>query len=509
MFGVYGLGCYHVYMKNKALYVIVVAICFIGIILGVSYFAQRQSKTVILQDKKQDISTSKNDQKDSMAQTLVSLRFAGDILPARAVELTMRKNGYMYPFEKIRQELADADITFANLESPLIGTKTTGRTTPGGTTVFRGDVDFATTLKEVGIDVVSLANNHMKDQGQKGIESTLTTLDQIGLKHAGAGLNSAQAEQLAVIEVDKGMEGVIKVGFLAFNDADVVPESYHATEKQSGTNIMDVDKLKRLVAENRPKVDVLIVSMHSGTEYAKRPNSKQITFAQTAIDAGADIVMGHHPHVLQPIQQYKGKYIFYSLGNFVFDQPWPDTKQSLIAQIDVFLKKDSSGKWSIQGQKPTVIPLAIYQFQPQKLVSGTPEYQAVLNRLDFPYKIFKIGGQVLQVGIASSSESREKGLSGTSILPKGQGLLFTFDRPDRYGIWMKDMKYPIDIYWFDKDFRLIDQALSVKPETYPNVFYPKADAYYVLETNVQELIDMSLTKDLTGELTDIVSYDKK
>ena len=98
---------------------------------------------------------------------------------------------------------------------------------------------------------------------------------------------------------------------------------------------------------------------------------------------------------------------------------------------------------------------------------------------------------------------RQKGLSGTSELPKGQGLLFVFDTPGKHGIWMKEMNYPIDIYWFDQDFRLVDKALSVKPETYPDVFYPKDDALYVLETKVGELDQLSLTQDLTGELTDI------
>lgn len=490
-------------MKNKVLYVIAITITVLCIIIGLGYFIDKVNPTIRLSDKTTTQSfadPASSGRKQEVQQ--ITLSFVGDILPARAIELSMRKNGYAYPFEKIKDELAQADVTFANLESPLIGTKTSGKTTPGGTTVFRGDIEFAQALKNAGIDIVSLANNHMKDQGQKGIESTLSVLDSVGLKHTGAGLNNTQAEALSIVEVQKGSE-VVKVGYIAFNDSDVVPESYYATEKQSGSNIMDVEKVKRLVSEYRPQVDVLVVSMHSGAEYTKKINQRQKAFAYAAIDAGADMVVGHHPHVLQPIELYNGKYIYYSLGNFIFDQPWPDTKQSVLLSVDVFLEKNKENSWRMTGALPQVTPLHIYQFQPQKLNPGTSEYIAVLDRFDFPYKLLKLGGHVMQVKLATTTSDRERGLSGTAKLPKGQAMLFVFDEVDRHGIWMKEMNYPIDIYWFDEYFRLVDKAISVDPSTYPDVFYPRQGAKYVLETNVGELQGVSLTKDLTGELTDI------
>lgn len=479
-----------------------VTITVLCIIIGLGYFIDKVNPTIHLSDKTstQSLANPVSSAKKEVAQ--ITLSFVGDILPARAIELSMRKNGYGYPFEKIKDELARADITFANLESPLIGTKINGKTTPGGTTVFRGDIEFAQALKNAGIDIVSLANNHMKDQGQKGIESTLSILDSVGLKHSGAGLNNTQAEALSVIEVQKGSE-MVKVGYISFNDSDVVPESYHATEKQSGTNIMDVEKVKRLVSEYRPQVDILIVSMHSGTEYTKKINERQRAFARTAIDAGADMVIGHHPHVLQPIELYNGKYIYYSLGNFIFDQPWPDTRQSALLSVDVFLEKNKENSWQLVGTRPQITPLQIYQFQPQKLNPETPEYRAVLDRFDFPYKLLKLGGHVVQVKLATTTSDRERGLSGTAKLAKGQAMLFVFDEVDRHGIWMKEMNYPIDIYWFDQDFMLVDKAISVDPATYPDVFYPRQGARYVLETNVGELDGLSLTEGLTGELTDI------
>lgn len=445
-----------------------------------------------------------------------SLNFVGDILAARAIELTMRKQGYDYPFLKIKDQLAATDMTFANLETPLVGDKATGRTTPGGTTVFRGDIAFAQALKDAGIDIVSLANNHMKDQGAKGVASTLEALSQVGLLGAGAGMNLAEARKMTVFQIaskNNPTATPAKVGFLAYNDADVVPASYHATETQSGTNIMDVERLKEDIEDNRAGADVLIVSMHSGTEYVDYANKRQIAFAHAAIDAGADMVIGHHPHVLQPIEVYKGRYIFYSLGNFIFDQPWPDTKQSVLIKMDVDMKYQN-GVWDLQGMRPFILPLAIAQFQPQTIASTTSTaYQAVMKRFKFPYDFLTLSDndqqKTILVKTAKTPAEHEKGLSGTSELPVGEGMLFPFESPGRHGFWMKDMKYPIDIFWFDSQFKLIYKELSVDPSTYPYVFYPSSDASYVLETRVGELNDMSLTRDLTGELTDGKSYDKK
>lgn len=444
-----------------------------------------------------------------------SINLVGDILAARAVEGTMRKQGYDYPFRKIRTYLADADITFANLETPLIGDRDTGKTTPGGTTVFRGDTDFAQALKDAGIDIVSLANNHMKDQGSAGITSTVLALNEVGMLHVGAGQNLDEARRMQIVTVPSKLakRDPVTIGFLAYNDADVVPQTYHAKSQQSGTNIMDIEHLKQDVEASRSKVDVLIVSMHSGTEYVDYANDRQQVFARAAIDYGADMVVGHHPHVLQPIEVYKGKYIFYSLGNFVFDQPWPDTKQSVLAHVKLQIKHGPEGR-ILDFVRPYTIPLTIAQFQPQPIyISTSTAYQDVISRFKFPYRFLTLLNEDVErtilVKVAKTEQERQKGLSGTDMLPVGEGMLFVFDTPGKHGIWMKDMKYPIDIIWFDADFKLVDQRYSVGPDTYPNVFYPTESAVYVLEVPEGALSEMSLTTDLTGVLTDVKDYDKK
>lgn len=442
---------------------------------------------------------SKAIEKATFQSKTISINFVGDILAARTIETTMRKAGYDYPFVKIQGELADADITFANLETPLIGTATTGKTTPGGNTVFRGDIAFAEAIKRAGIDVVSIANNHMKDQGEAGVLETVKALDAAGVVHSGAGKNLSDARALKILE-----KNGIKVGFLSYNDTDVVPPSSYASDLQSGTNTMDATRLKEDIIQARPQVDVLIVSMHSGTEYVTaKPNIRQTIFAHTAIDSGADLVIGHHPHVLQPMEIYKGKYIFYSLGNFVFDQIDPPTKESVILKMGITMTEDKKLVFS-----PTILPLILQNFQPQKS-SDIQKQQQILKRFTPAPAVLNLGSKIIFAELATSSASRELGLSGRQSLPKETGLLFVFEVENFHGFWMKDMKFPIDIFWFDKSFKLIDKRLSVDPSTYPNVFYPKLKAMYVLETNVGVLDPVSLTKDLTGELTLLQSYDKR
>lgn len=316
------------------------------------------------------------------------------------------------------------------------------------------------------------------------------------------------ARKMNILEITE--EGKpFKVGFLAYNDADVVPESYHAATDHAGSNIMEIQKLKEDISQNREMVDLLVISMHSGTEYAKTANSRQTEFARAAIDNGADMVIGHHPHVLQPIEVYKGKYIFYSLGNFIFDQPWPDTKQSVLARMKIAAVYDDQ-KWHIKSFQPEIKPLAIQNFQPEMIMdNNSSQFKAVLARFRFPYSLLTLGDQTVLVGMATTTETRTKGLSGTRELTKGQGLLFRFDEVKRHGIWMKDMNYPIDIYWFDDNFTLVHKEISVPPESFPNVFYPLKPARYVLETRVGELEGVSLTADLTGILTEVYYYDKK
>lgn len=241
----------------------------------------------------------------------VTLIAAGDIMLSRSVAGKIRDHDIYYPFASIKNYLHSGDIVFANLECPI----TPGPVVKSGSFTFHADPGVEAALKDAGFTILNLANNHTPNYGAAGILDTLKYLDAAGIAHIGAGKDLAQADQAVYIE-----KNGIKFAFLGYNDSDVVPPSYGAAAGHAGTNIMSVEKVQRDVKLARQHADIVIVSMHSGIEYTPGPDNSQKNFAHAAIDAGANMVIGHHPHVIQTIEQYKGKYIFYSLGNFVFDQ---------------------------------------------------------------------------------------------------------------------------------------------------------------------------------------------
>ena len=255
-----------------------------------------------------------------------TLMFVGDIMLSRAVGQKMRgEENFRWPFEEIKEYLGWADLLFGNLECPV----TVGRPIRSGEMVFRADPEVVQGLKWAGFDVLSLANNHTPNWGQQGLKDTFKNLDDAGISYVGAGVDITQALEPKVLEVDG-----IKIAFLAFNDSDVVPVSYQATDTRAGTAFMRTSQMKEKVGEAKEKADLVVVSMHSGTEYAYQPNNRQINFTQSAIEAGADLVVGHHPHVIQKTEKYKDGWVAYSLGNFVFDQNFSEpTRRGQILEV--------------------------------------------------------------------------------------------------------------------------------------------------------------------------------
>ena len=256
----------------------------------------------------------------------ISLIAVGDVMLSRTVARKMKaKNDINYPFLKIQDYLKSVDLVFGNLEGPI----TKGRDIEADEMIFRGDPGVEVALKNAGFSVVSLANNHTPDFSRTGIHDTLSLLDAADILHTGAGMNETDAYEPAFID-----KLGIRFAILAYNDTDVAPPHYAASESRAGTAFMDIERMKQSVHAAGEKADIVIVSMHSGNEYTLHPNRRQKEFAHAAIDAGADLVIGHHPHVVQSAEKYKDKYIFYSLGNFVFDQMWSrETREGLALKI--------------------------------------------------------------------------------------------------------------------------------------------------------------------------------
>ena len=235
----------------------------------------------------------------------VTLAAVGDVMLDRSVGASINQKGCAHIIEAVASELKRADITFGNLECPL---STVRPHSPQENLVFRADPKTVKVLALGGFDIVSLANNHTLNAGRAGLLQTLTHLEEAGIAYVGAAADKAEGSRPVFIEVDR-----LKVGFLAYTDLSFAHGSYSKIDE-------DLGRLQTQIAQAKNKCDLLVVSYHWGTEYHGRPSQRQVKVAHATIDAGADVILGHHPHVLQGVEIYRRCPILYSLGNFIFDQ---------------------------------------------------------------------------------------------------------------------------------------------------------------------------------------------
>jgi poly-gamma-glutamate synthesis protein (capsule biosynthesis protein) len=236
----------------------------------------------------------------------VTLRFAGDVLLASHYEMQMwDSSGATF---RSLYRLGGADATVVNLESPVT-TRGERVTKPFN---FRMHPRFLSALTGGGIDIVSIANNHIYDYGPRGLLDTISYLDSVGVRHVGAGRNSLEAYR-PVIDTIRGR----KVAFLAYYGGGEAPG---AGKSSPGVARRDLELVCRDIRRLRDEGSscYIVVILHWGTERATAPDGAQVAFAHALIDAGADAIVGHHPHVLQGIERYGRGVIAYSLGNFVF-----------------------------------------------------------------------------------------------------------------------------------------------------------------------------------------------
>lgn len=264
----------------------------------------------------------------------LSLIFGGDIMLSRTVNAKMRAyNDYAWPARLIASTTQQADISVFNLESPFL--KNSNYTVLTGSFAFKVNPLAVQTLSLLGVDVLSLANNHLLNAGEQGVIDTLDILADNNILSVGAGLSEIQARKAVIIE-KKGW----KLAFLAYaypNDTSV------ASETRAGIATMNLKNLEADIKDLEGKVDLIIVLMHAGIEYVAFPQNEQVNFAHRAIDSGADLVIGHHPHWPQAWEIYNDKAIFYSLGNFIFDQMWSEgTSQGLL--LEIIFQDDLSAK---------------------------------------------------------------------------------------------------------------------------------------------------------------------
>ncbi len=291
----------------------------------------------------------------------VHIMAAGDILLGRDVDKYLGERGYDYPYTDTKKEIMKADIAMANLECPLTDRGRAVLKRPD--LIFRGNKLNGAALKDAGFDIMSLANNHTMDQCREGLTDTIELLESCGIRALGAGATRSEAREPVFIE-KKGK----RVGFLGYSDFP--PEGYIYDEYKADVARTDMDSLVEEVRAAREDCDFLIVSFHWGKEFDCYPGDRQIEMAHRAVESGADLIIGHHPHVLQGMEKYKGKLIFYSLGNFVFDRQIPKgTDESLI--IDITFDRDGF-------REARAIPVKIENCRP--IVAKGQEGELILEK---------------------------------------------------------------------------------------------------------------------------------
>lgn len=267
----------------------------------------------------------------------------GDVLLASGVGESIAANGPDYPWKDTADVLKESDIAIANLECAV---STRGDPEPDKEYTFRALPRVLDGAVKAGVDVLTLANNHVLDFGQEAMLDTINYIKEKKMLTAGAGLNEDEATLPAIVEI-----GGKKVAVLAFSR--IIPRSSWIAGKEkpglaSGHNYqMMMDRVKATDQE----ADITVVSMHWGDETEDYPDRKEVQLAHALVDAGADIVVGHHPHVLQGIEFYQGKVIAYSLGNFIFTMASGKAMEGAILQVT-----DGGGE---EGYGARIIPTYI------------------------------------------------------------------------------------------------------------------------------------------------------
>ncbi|HVO77087.1 MAG TPA: CapA family protein [Candidatus Bathyarchaeia archaeon] len=241
----------------------------------------------------------------------------GDVMLDRGVADAIRLNGLDSILPIVAAQLTLADAAFANLECPLAST---GPHDPGHL-VFRADPGAVAVLLQGGFDVVSLANNHALDAGAAGLIETITHLEDAGIRPVGAARDASHGTDPVFLACKD-----VRVGFLAFTDIDNVGRSQSRLDP-------DLTKLRAQVAAARGSCDLLVVSFHWGIQDSETPTRRQVDVARAAIDSGADLILGHHPHVLQGAEIYRGRLVLYSMGDFVFDARSADEAEGGIFDV--------------------------------------------------------------------------------------------------------------------------------------------------------------------------------
>ena len=248
-----------------------------------------------------------------MSDQVIRFAAVGDIALTHGYDGLLAEKGPYYPFDRVKSLLSEKDILFCSLEAPM---SVRGETYPLKCSL-RTQPAYISGIKAAGFNVVSIANNHILDYGVDAFFDTIDTLKHHGIRYFGAGMDLMEARRPEILEIRN-----LKIGFLGYCDV-VVDSPFYATPSGRGVAPLKIEYIEEDIGLLKERADIVVVSLHWGVENWSYPSPDQIRTAHRVIDCGADLILGHHPHVLQGIEKYRVGVIAYSLGNFMFsDISW-------------------------------------------------------------------------------------------------------------------------------------------------------------------------------------------
>ena len=273
-----------------------------------------------------------------------------------AYNSSTKQYDFSYVYDNIKDYTSSADITIGSLETTFAGEDRGYSNYP----VFNSPDSLATGLKDIGVDVISLAGNHALDYGYSGICRTIDVLDNVGISHLGT-YKSAEDQDKILIKDVKG----VKIAFINYTyGTNGIPVP---SDKPYCLNLIDKDLISKQIKQAKGQnVDMIVACMHWGTEYKTSANDEQKELADFLFKSGVDIILGNHPHVLEPMEKKtitlddgstKDVFVVYALGNFTADQRAEITRDSAILNLDI--TKDSDGKILIN--KVSYVPIYMYK----------------------------------------------------------------------------------------------------------------------------------------------------
>ena len=302
----------------------------------------------------------------------------GDIMLSRGVAGVINRAGDpLVPFSALEKEFLSTDFNFGNLESPVSGNDSR----VGKGLVFNARKADIAGLVKYKFKVVNLANNHALDQGANGLQFTRDFLTEKGIEYLGVGADLTEAWKPKFVEANGVKIGFVGASYASINDGGVARNNYVA-------RVEDEEQLKAAIESARKQSDFVVVTMHAGIEYVRLPDKTQVKFARAAVDFGADVVIGAHPHWVQVTEEYKGKMIYYSLGNFIFDQRKPETILGLMLKIRVKTSANADERATLDSIE--YMPFVIEKMGIPRLATPS-EAKMILQKINITDAVYRPG----------------------------------------------------------------------------------------------------------------------